>query len=455
MAFRTLLTRLEMDQQTAEEVMRCGIDTLDKVGRVDDRQLRTSLLNVMKYPHPARPANAVVWLSPTTIDNVVALRAWVRQNTMTGTISTPDMFMQDTLEATMERTRELQSIKKSLEDQDIPKPPKLGKLSDWKKFWESVKTYFGSVRGAADIPLAYIYREVDVVDAAAHAAVYPNNDARYMRTTLLAGHWYTADNTRVWNEWKSLIQDGPGWDFIKRFDATNDGRGAILALTAQTESENSQNTRKNQAYTALQQLQYSGPRRDWDLQAYVNGHLAAHNELDLLGEPVPASKKVTDFLNGISDDRLDGAKDHILGDPTKSGSFDAAQKYLVLVNSNKSLAAAKKRGISALTQGEMGDPGAYLTGDRWKHLTKEDKVQLEALRAKADGRGNPQAGGHHMSKSQKHRQRRKVKKLAARMVAQAKVKDAAAGDEGEIPKDAGNQFGRDAHNKKGRKNKEK
>jgi hypothetical protein len=119
--FHALLTRLDMSQETAVEVRQCSIDMLEKIGRVDVKQLRTSLLNII----------AVIWLSATTVDNVVALRAWVQQNIMTRAPNAgPENFVDATLNSTLEKIVELEAIKKSLDDQDIPKPPKLSVIGE-------------------------------------------------------------------------------------------------------------------------------------------------------------------------------------------------------------------------------------------------------------------------------------------------------------------------------------
>jgi hypothetical protein len=44
--------------------------------------------------------------------------------------------------------------------------------------------------------------------------------------------------------------------------------------------------------------------------------LTSHNELELLGEPVCESKKVTDFLAGITVPSLTTAKENVIGDMT-------------------------------------------------------------------------------------------------------------------------------------------
>jgi hypothetical protein len=64
-------------------------------------------------------------------------------------------------------------------------------------------------------------------------------------------------------------------------------------------------------------------------------HQEAHNTLADLDEPVPETKKVTDFLAGITDVRLSNAKDLILGDTQKLQNFELCQQYLKTLVYNK------------------------------------------------------------------------------------------------------------------------
>jgi hypothetical protein len=105
------------------------------------------------------------------------------------------------------------------EDEDIAKPKELLDLSNWEKFWEQWRSYVGRLRVAAKCPLSYVFREHQLVDAAMHIANYNDHDERLINTTVLAGPWFELDNQRVYEEFKALILKGPGWSFIKTYDA--------------------------------------------------------------------------------------------------------------------------------------------------------------------------------------------------------------------------------------------
>lgn len=290
-----MMLRLGIDQESTAELRRAGIADIDAIEALDDEDIRKMCIGLLRTPHPQRPANVNVYFSAPAIKNMQALRYWIKLQRRTGVVPVASDFTVQELAETRERIREIKAYHASEDDQEVVKPQKLKLMSKWVPFWESLLTYFGSIGGAADIPLTYVFRDEATVTDEHRGGVYPTWDDYYIRCTVLETEHYVADNTRVWNKIKPLIYDGPGWDFIRHHEATRDSRGAILALRDQNESLNSKTTRKNRAYKALSALVYTGPRKNFTFENYVSAHLHSHNELRECGEAVPETKKVNDF----------------------------------------------------------------------------------------------------------------------------------------------------------------
>jgi hypothetical protein len=214
------------------------------------------------------------------------------------------------------------------ENEDVDKPSELTDLNKWEIFWDRFESYMSRLRGAAKCPYTYVFREEADVNASTHAAVYQEHDAWLVTTTLLQGDWFTIDNQRVYDEFKNLVVKGPGWSFAKAFDRTKDGQGAVLALKRQCEGTSVVQSRKAAAYARIASARYTGQKHGFTFDTYVELHQSAHNTLAELNEPVPETKKITDFLAGISDPRISNAKDFILADPTKLNDFEACQQSL-------------------------------------------------------------------------------------------------------------------------------
>ena len=110
------------------------------------------------------------------------------------------------------------------------KPDPLKSEKEWFKFWEKLKNYLGLIRGAAKVPLSYVVRDHEVVTAAIREREYGSHALMVTAIIQLSGPHYDVDNVSVWEIIKSLVIDGFGWSFVKKFDRTTDGRGAVEAL---------------------------------------------------------------------------------------------------------------------------------------------------------------------------------------------------------------------------------
>jgi hypothetical protein len=195
------------------------------------------------------------------------------------------------------------------------------------------------VHGATHIPLTHLVHEHEEVTNDIMAADYDNDDGHLIATTVLAGVHYQLDNMMIYNEFKPLAVDGPGWGFIKKFDESKDGCHAVLTLKKQAEGQLAQQTCKALAYTTLNTSSYHGPCRGYSFTNYVSLHQEAHNELLDLDKPVPETKKVTDFLKGIQDPALAVGKSIVLSDPIKMSNFEECQQYLGMFIQNTGVQA--------------------------------------------------------------------------------------------------------------------
>jgi len=128
-------------------------------------------------------------------------------------------------------------------------------------------------------------------------------------------------------------------------------------------------------------------KRNFTFDNYVEQHQDGHNTLADLDEPVPETKKVTDFLSGITDPRLNNSKDVILGDVVKLQDFEACQQYLKTLVFNKSTQDKHERHIAGVHSPHDGGKkrGTKRKGGKQKptegltkNYTKEEWFKLSA-----------------------------------------------------------------------------
>ena len=350
----------------------------------------------------------------------------------------------EVLQEVLDRMKADKVYKKATSYTDITKPLKLTDLVKWIKFWELFTTYLGHVKGAALSPLTYLIRDHESVTPELLTGDYASTQERLIATTALSGAHFELDNRTLYDEFKPLVVDGPGWSFIKRFDKKKDGRGAVLALKAQAEGTSAKLTRKQTAFASIACSAYLGPRKGFTFASYVTLHQAAHNELLDLDEPVSESKKVTDFLKGIRDPTLTTGKSIVLGDPAKLGNFEECQQYLSTIVQNIAAQSKSERHVSsAVTDGggkgsslvDKVKQGGTYTDEQYRSLSDHDKKRVQRFREEAKSK-----------KKDKRKGRKEKRKLA-----KAKSdRDEASGEENDMTEstaiagsssNAGSQFG--------------
>jgi hypothetical protein len=125
-----------------------------------------------------------------------------------------------------------------------------------------------------------------------------------------------------------------------------------MALKGQAEGRSAVTTRKAKAYALVASASYTGKGK-FSFDQYVGRHQKAHNALLELDEPVPETKKVRDFMDGIRDPKLENALSHILGDRMKLESFEECQQYLKTVVENaKSRPMTADRHVATVQRGK-------------------------------------------------------------------------------------------------------
>jgi hypothetical protein len=128
----------------------------------------------------------------------------------------------------------------------------------------------------------------------------------------------------------------------------------------------------------------------------VEVHQGAHNTLLDLNEPVPETKKVTNFLASITDPRLSNTKDLILGDAQRLQDFESCQQYLKTLIYNKMMQEKHERQVSGKqssykgrclntpnkdTSGKTdGVTARTYTQEEWSALTDEERAKVKQLR---------------------------------------------------------------------------
>ena len=291
--------------------------------------------------------------------NLKGFRFWADERMRTGFDANHDNFTAEEVPVFTAKCQEYQQQKEAAKDEDLSKPDSLKKLVNWSHWNESFQNYLRQIPSAAKIPLVYyLTREERETAVVLDPADFGNPMEFLIEATVLEGRLYELENLRFYRELKTFVVNGEGWSYIKKYERSQDGRKAYLALKTQCEGTASKITRKNKAYASIANATYSGLRCQYKFQDFINIHQTAHNEiLDCdPTEAVPESKKVADFLKGITDPTLESAVSVALGDPKMLNDYQTSQQYLsTTVENRATLERSKERNIFGIKSGEKVD----------------------------------------------------------------------------------------------------
>lgn len=355
----------------------------------------------------ARPTQAAanVRLPFTALRNLKAYRMWVDYRRLRGQTYDPQAYTEDITPTWINHIMVIDQAMASSKTSPPKAPPEFASFSSWPQWEELFITYVSQKRGTALMtPISYVVRPLaDVEVASLMRADYDSIDDDLYDTIILNGQSFKSDSKMLFDILKPLVVDGPGWPFIQAHNRTHNGRAAFLALKAQAEGQSAVTTRKAKAYAELATATYSGKAR-YTLDQYIARHQRAHIELESLGEPVAATKKVADFLKGITDPKLDTGKSIVDGDNAKLNDFELCQQFFKTLVENSKIRSTAANGIprqvAGVTAGRPHKPtnhsrkppsqpsrpsgelhaGSY-SDKEYRALSDDDRKKVKALRA--------------------------------------------------------------------------
>jgi hypothetical protein len=242
--------------------------------------------------------------------------------------------------------------------EDLVKPPESFKQNTkWREFSEAFITFMQHTKGQCDFPLSYVLRDDYEDDLGENNDIeYETQEAYEEAIVPLQGHYFDLDNHAVFDSLKSRLLNGPAWTWIQDYEKKRDGRGAWKALQAHFEGVSGQIRLKAAAYAAIKRAEYNGAK-NFDFDLYKCIHTQAHSDLKRYGEPVAETKKVKDFLDGITEPSLQPVKYTIAGFPHLMNNFTEAANYISQIIDLNRKTESITRQVSATGTGGQGGRG--------------------------------------------------------------------------------------------------
>jgi hypothetical protein len=226
-----------------------------------------------------------------------------------------------------------------------------------------------------------------------------------------------ADNKHVWEILYKIFNNTPSYEYMKVASKSKDGRRAYQALKEHYLGANNTNLLAAKYEKEIGDLSYTGDKRRWTLEKYINKHVEYYNILNGLKPHgyagIDNASRVRKLLNGIKCNDMESPITIILAKPDTT--FDEATRILKdFLSAYSSARSSKITQIGAVGGNQSGggrrpnnnnnqggkdgcgDGNAncgnssgvedrYYSPTEYKTLSKEQKDQLRKLRLKRKG----------------------------------------------------------------------
>jgi hypothetical protein len=380
-AFQAALMRLGFNQESVEALVANGLLTTEDLCTLEDKDIE----QVLKIIRTGPPAREVPFLAQK---HLITFCFWAKHCNRLGEPITANLFTQQALEAyTM-----MMSLTSKEHDTGIKAPSELKKDMKWKTFKEGLIAYLNALKGKHNIPLAYVIREDEALQA---NQVFPTKHHRLIAVTPLLGIEFDDDNGRVFDILKSLLVNGPAWTWMRAYNNTRNGRQAWISLVNHFEGDAQRDRMKDHAFSSIAAAKYYGDRKKLSFETYVSIHQDAYADLEQYGEVVSEEKRVRDLLVRIKDNSpaANAANGVILATPNLRTSFANSVAHLAMTlqlnqsyqdsrnvsglntsNDAKGQGCGRGRGHGR-GRGRNIYLGSY-SPDAWQRLSAEDKKRV-------------------------------------------------------------------------------
>ena len=318
---------------------------------------------------PTAPSIAPVNINHLTEFKLISLHAWCCVQDSRGEPLSPEDWNDDTCTYYTTKLRAKLDAPATKSGSTatttmVKLPPTYTKDTKWTIWYQLFHNFLTTQQGLqSQVPLEYILRPSSDIDA---NAIYVSDYHRVVGTTPHTGDAYREDNALVWASIKSLTQTSPIYTYIRHLDRTRDGRNAILTLRKRFEGDAFMHQAKQEAYDTMGTTTFSGDRRNWSFENYVNAHTRSHQILEENGEPPAESRKVDAFLRGITSSTAEMAagKAAILASTEYRNDFAACSSFLSnFVNAAPKAASQRQISASGTAGGRgRGRGGGYQGG---------------------------------------------------------------------------------------------
>jgi hypothetical protein len=189
-----------------------------------------------------------------------------------------------------------------------------------------------------------------------------------------------------------LVQETPAWNYVKQYDAAQDGRAAFLALQTRGEGDAAEDARRAKAEQIIAKAQFTGKSKRFTMSHYINLLQGAFTELASIGEgeyALTEKQKVSIFMRGLVAEEYAATKHSIYQNPLTRDDFQQCYAFVQTMEqfkANYTDTNSYDRNIAEASSNKKDHTG-YLSSQDWAKLSKEERSKIISNRKKGGKKG--------------------------------------------------------------------
>jgi hypothetical protein len=170
---------------------------------------------------------------------------------------------------------------------------------------------------------------------------------------------YATDSMEVWSCMANITRAHDCWTYVKPAQRTKYGRRAFILLWNHFLGPNNVDNMAPEAEAKLGSVSYTGERKNWTWEKYVQIHAEQHAVLNGLTDygysGIDNGTKVRNLMAGIKTDALDTVKASVLASPALRTNYpDVATLYGDFIKQQKIESASMNASDAHITRRHNG-----------------------------------------------------------------------------------------------------
>lgn len=291
--FQECLLTCGLNDAQRNAIDREGFTTLDEFGLLKAKHI----FEMVKRLAALTPARGGVLIGQLQIRKLEALLFWIFDRRRRSLDLDHEAFDNQVITDCLEK---LDLEERAPEDNKVKSPGKLQtSATGWIQWELGFENYLAGIKGAQGLPIVYVIRKDLPADH-----VHVNDDTEQLYQIPLVGQLYENDNKAVYLQLKQCVLNTEGWEWIKSYDANQNGRLSMQKLRLHYDGPAATSKRIALANQMIKELHYKS-EQSFSFESFITKLNGAYQVLEENGEGKSTRTKIEELLSKINSNHAD------------------------------------------------------------------------------------------------------------------------------------------------------